>query len=60
MVSAQMLPVVTLTVANQGALNKLKTYLDSLGYTVGGPIATRVDAGLTVTITYPTWTMEIP
>lgn len=60
MASSRMIPSMVLTVDNQGALNKLKAYLDGLGYTVGGPIAKRVDVGLTITITYPTWTMEIP
>lgn len=38
-------------------LAAVKAYLDSIGYTAGGTLATRTDndGGLTVTIEYPTW-----
>lgn len=38
-------------------LAAVKAYLDSIGYTAGGTLATRTDndGGLTVTIEYPSW-----
>lgn len=40
-------------------LAAVKAYLDSIGYTVGGALATRTDddGSLTVTVEYPDWVL---
>lgn len=45
--------------ANAAELASLKSYLDRIGYTIGGEQASRSDddGGLSVTVVYPSWVL---